>query len=713
MQLKHRAYILQPCWGFYLQGSVKVLALVEIGIQFATFFIFGYHDVIQEDIFERKCESKQDWVLLTLWIYTHLHKIISIIVAIILFNAATKRAKTTLKCCLFAEIFFYLGLLASIVTLNVVLRGNWILPIDIVFLVYKIYSFWERFEIYKAKLSTINGTTGLCEVKTVAVKSAHTENFMPLMRELMILNCIGKHENLVNLIGACTMDVKQRNLSLVMEYCSFGDLLSYLIANKNWFMTDMGDWSNSHSDYAAWQSTLILSDLLRWAADTARGMEFIASERDNLPLKWMSPEAITDLRFSTYSDVYSYGITLWEYFSAGQTPYAENRYYDTNFIEQLKSGELRPGRPEFASEEIMHLHVGVLLPLPPHRDIYCMFFMQKCKQSRCNRIEELFAGFNSNLFGPICCPHYIELTRIGAHDPTHRTGLATPYQKAFEIPISNLVINYITPLGKGNFGVVYKANFLAEEDLPGHMNERIVAVKTVPRFATSQHFMQLLRELQILNYIGNHDNIVNLIGACTTDVKQKKIFIVLEYCGLGSMLEYLRSNRAELTSECDTESLSRNSDNNAPLTGLCFRDLVIHGDLAARNILLTFDRRVKIGDFGMSNQVFHCKHRWTKANVMIPWRWMAIEGILDKNFSLSCDIWSYGITVWEFFSGGEVPYVGMEYQELCKCWKLDPTERPGFAELKLFFKKIYSNLGQDRRHVSIRMYDSDIEEVDC
>ncbi|XP_021961983.1 mast/stem cell growth factor receptor kita isoform X2 [Folsomia candida] len=450
MQLKHRAYILQPCWGFYLQGSVKVLALVEIGIQFATFFIFGYHDVIQEDIFERKCESKQDWVLLTLWIYTHLHKIISIIVAIILFNAATKRAKTTLKCCLFAEIFFYLGLLASIVTLNVVLRGNWILPIDIVFLVYKIYSFWvlhsfireitqndkafgadnalsdaelddffsedgynsfhgtaykkefeipisnlridsliartrqERFEIYKAKLSTINGTTGLCEVKTVAVKSAHTENFMPLMRELMILNCIGKHENLVNLIGACTMDVKQRNLSLVMEYCSFGDLLSYLIANKNWFMTDMGDWSNSHSDYAAWQSTLILSDLLRWAADTARGMEFIASERvihgdlaarnvllsfdrrakitnfglttttfahqnnDNLPLKWMSPEAITDLRFSTYSDVYSYGITLWEYFSAGQTPYAENRYQ-----EMSKCWALDPtSRPTFTELRI-------------------------------------------------------------------------------------------------------------------------------------------------------------------------------------------------------------------------------------------------------------------------------------------------------------------------------------------------------------------------
>ncbi|XP_035713892.1 fibroblast growth factor receptor 3 isoform X2 [Folsomia candida] len=228
--------------------------------------------------------------------------------------------------------------------------------------------------------------------------------------------------------------------------------------------------------------------------------------------------------------------------------------------------------------------------------------------------------------------------------------LTTPYQKEFEIPLSKLVINYITPLGKGNFGVVYKANFLAEEDLPGHMNERMVAVKTVPRFATSQHFMQLLRELQILNYIGNHDNIVNLIGACTTDVKQKKIFIVLEYCGLGSMLEYLRSNRAELASESDSDSMSSNSDNNAPLTGLCFRDLVkwaietasgmkyiadklvIHGDLAARNILLTFDRRVKIGDFGMSNQVFHCKHRWTKANVMVRKEGYRGDGWPSKGF---------------------------------------------------------------------------------
>lgn len=132
---------------------------------------------------------------------------------------------------------------------------------------------------------------------------------------------------------------------------------------------------------------------------------------------------------------------------------------------------------------------------------------------------------------------------------------------------------------------------------------------------------------------------------------------------------------------------------------------VLHGDLAARNILLAENNVVKICDFGLAKTMYKDDNYKKKGDGPLPIKWMAIESIRDRIFSTQSDIWSFGIVLWEFFTLAETPYPGMEaekqYQKLIEgyrmeqpeyatadvyyimmqCWKAKPTLRPSFTEL--------------------------------
>ena len=83
---------------------------------------------------------------------------------------------------------------------------------------------------------------------------------------------------------------------------------------------------------------------------------------------------------------------------------------------------------------------------------------------------------------------------------------------------------------------------------------------------------------------------------------------------------------------------------------------ICHGDLATRNILLTDSLVAKISDFGLSKRLYDTIFSVYNEDIKLPMKWLALETLQNRQTSVKCDVWSYGIVIWEIFEFGAEPY---------------------------------------------------------
>ena len=99
------------------------------------------------------------------------------------------------------------------------------------------------------------------------------------------------------------------------------------------------------------------------------------------------------------------------------------------------------------------------------------------------------------------------------------------------------VTTHTVYIGEGHFGKVVKAKMIIDEI------KMTVAVKTLHSNPQRIDVENLMSELKIMIHLGSHPNIVNVLGACTTQLRKQELYVVVEYCEHGDIVDVLRRHK--------------------------------------------------------------------------------------------------------------------------------------------------------------------------
>ncbi|XP_078379094.1 proto-oncogene tyrosine-protein kinase receptor Ret-like isoform X2 [Oculina patagonica] len=263
-------------------------------------------------------------------------------------------------------------------------------------------------EVWKAVIWALNGIPGqtIAAVKKLKHNSSQSEK-ESLAQEIELGRSLkgDRHPNIVNFLGC--VSTSEAPLMLVLEYAPYGDLLGYLRKSRG-----LEDKYYCYSESCPEEVTSY--DLLSFAQQIASGMSFLASKKilhrdlaarnilvgvdrtckitdfglalvrekhqylyctairkGRLPIKWTAPEHLfndadeNNVRVSEKSDVWSYGIVLYEIFTLGGLPYPG--WGEWKVVYELKVNKYRMDQPDHVSDELYRIMVDCWLENPDDR----------------------------------------------------------------------------------------------------------------------------------------------------------------------------------------------------------------------------------------------------------------------------------------------------------------------------------------------------------
>ncbi|XP_054564691.1 focal adhesion kinase 1 isoform X2 [Eptesicus fuscus] len=246
-------------------------------------------------------------------------------------------------------------------------------------------------------------------------------------------------------------------------------------------------------------------------------------------------------------------------------------------------------------------------------------------------------------------------------------------------------------IGEGQFGDVHQGIYVSPEN-----PALAVAIKTCKNCTSDSVREKFLQEALTMRQF-DHPHIVKLIGVIT----ENPVWIIMELCTLGELRSFLQVRKYSL----DLASLILYAYQLSTALAYLESKRFVHRDIAARNVLVSSNDCVKLGDFGLSRYMEDSTY-YKASKGKLPIKWMAPESINFRRFTSASDVWMFGVCMWEILMHGVKPFQGVKnndvigriengerlpmppncpptlYSLMTKCWAYDPSRRPRFTELK-------------------------------